>query len=922
MYVMKNFLMLISSIFFCFQCNAQHEYDVWYFGNGAGISFHTSSPTALINSHLGTLESSSGVCDKNGNLLFYTNGDSIINKNHVLLSNGMFNPGVSANPLFSSSRQGTMVLPVPNDPGKYYIFMNADQEYGSSGALYTSYSVVDMNLDNGNGAVIVKNNHIWDKSPSSTEEAMAIGQHANGVDYWILTPMSFLSFPSGGSAGYKITRTYNGVIDLSKVDNFPFLAQRGYQPHTVKFSPNSRIYANSASITFGPDKHYLELYQFNNNTGLVSNRLDVTLNEGSAYWVYPKFLEFSDDSRFLYVSIDSSKKTAPFTSTEHIVQYDLSVWNVDSVRASAKVLAKRGVNYSGSVTGFQLGPDRKIYVFTGGSYLSVINLPEKQGDSCDYQNNAILLGGKVNNAGGPYYPNFWFKKLEVNLGKDTALCFNDSLVLYSRAGINDKILWSTGDTTNNIVVSTTGVYWVTVQHNGDTASDTIDVQVYTKPAVSIGADTTFCGLFSHVLNAGYSWKKHNWSTGDTTRTIIVDTPGYYYVTVKDSNSCYNTDTILIGRILFDSIHVSYDSVGCHYIYLKASPWQKDLNYVWGNGDTGLFSRVEQKGIYIIEARHLYCTYTDSIEVDLLPAPIIDLGLDTIICEAQTLKLSTNERGAYSWNTGSDSSSTSINDTGTYWLTVSRNHCLDADTIVVEKLQLKINFSYDSVNCRYIYLKGMPRQKGVSYIWDHGDTALFTQVENTGTYTLQASRAQCSIQQSETVNLLPMPEVDLGLDTSICSGPDIMLATNEIGEYLWSNGAQTSSITIQDTGLFWLRVNRNKCENIDSVYIAGCEGVAECGGGFFIPNIFTPNEDGLNDVFKVAGAGVDYVEMKIFNRWGALLYHNYGNSKDIGWNGSFKDKLCADGVYFYTVYTACNARKSDGTHSSGTITLFR
>ncbi len=127
--------------------------------------------------------------------------------------------------------------------------------------------------------------------------------------------------------------------------------------------------------------------------------------------------------------------------------------------------------------------------------------------------------------------------------KDTLLCGVINLPLNSGStGFN--YLWSTGDTTTSIVVTDTGTYWLQVSDNCDTLRDSITIIQMNKPTVFIGNDTSYCSSFIRVLNAGDSAVTYKWSTGDTTKTITINTDGTYWVMV--SNGCGQAaDTIKI-----------------------------------------------------------------------------------------------------------------------------------------------------------------------------------------------------------------------------------------------------------------------------------------------------------------------------------------------------------------------------------------
>src|SRR5215203_5287753 len=127
-------------------CFAQGEYNQWCFGNLSGLDFNSGSPVA-VSSQVNTTEGSSSIADAAGSLLFYSDGISVWNKNHVLMSNGSgLNGGVS-------STQSALIVAQPQSPSLYYIFTTAESQGGAG----FCYSIVDMTLQAGLGAVTTKN---------------------------------------------------------------------------------------------------------------------------------------------------------------------------------------------------------------------------------------------------------------------------------------------------------------------------------------------------------------------------------------------------------------------------------------------------------------------------------------------------------------------------------------------------------------------------------------------------------------------------------------------------------------------------------------------------------------------------------------------------------------------------------------------
>ena len=168
-------LLMLTCTLFIYQIGlAQNEGNIWYFGINAGIDFNSGTPVALNDGAINTTEGCATICDTDGNLLFYTEGVKIWNKNHQIMPNG--NGLMGGN----SSTQSAIIVKQPNSDHLYYVFTVA-QAVGSSGMRY---SIVDMNLNGGLGDVTATKN-IPIVTPTS-EKVTSI-THQNGDDFWIVT---------------------------------------------------------------------------------------------------------------------------------------------------------------------------------------------------------------------------------------------------------------------------------------------------------------------------------------------------------------------------------------------------------------------------------------------------------------------------------------------------------------------------------------------------------------------------------------------------------------------------------------------------------------------------------------------------------------------------------------------------------------
>lgn len=343
---------------------AQSEHNIWYFGQYAGVDFNSGTPTALTDGAMFSTEGCASVCDSSGNLLFYTNGMEIWNRNHTTMPMGVGLMG------HDNSTQSSLIVQKPGSDSLYYVFTVYLQGY----PLGLRYSVVDMSLDGALGDVNDLRNELI-VAPVA-EKVIAI-QHANNEDYWIVTHL----FNSSSFHAYLLTK--NGLSLTPVVSTTgTYYSQSDYQG-AMKASPDRKWLALANS---GPSNE-LQLSHFNDLTGNVSGAIQLTgFKWGSVYGV-----EFSPNSQLLYASENA------YVPEDKIYQFNLYPSNGASIQNTMSVI--------GSTAGcgaLQLGPDNRIYhARKGESYLGVIDIPNEPGWGCNYIEDAIYLGGKFCEYGLP-----------------------------------------------------------------------------------------------------------------------------------------------------------------------------------------------------------------------------------------------------------------------------------------------------------------------------------------------------------------------------------------------------------------------------------------------------------------------------------------------------------------------------------------
>ena len=363
----------------------------WYFGNKAGLTFATGSPQALTNGQLRSMEGCATQSDENGQLLFYSDGNTIWNRNHEVMS-GATSLGGS-----NQSTQSVLIVPYQNSASQFYVFSVGSRNQPTG----IQYAIVNTSLNGGLGGLEKKNQKMVD---SSTEKITVIN-YCNNLNHWIIT------HDTGSNVFRVFLLNDNGVILPPKT----YAVGSTHQQHKGYMKPSHEGRKLAVAVSDSSGGGFIELFDFDNKTGAVSNPTKlIDANTAGAYG-----LEFSPDDKLLYLSTMFSKKIYQFS--------------VDGLNLTATLPVQAQSTYSPGVGALQLGPDDKLYgTQLGESSLLVINQPNQTGTGCDLVSQAISLGGKTALAGLP----FRFNQLPVRPPQLT-------ISLKKLSGCNNFLLEST-----------------------------------------------------------------------------------------------------------------------------------------------------------------------------------------------------------------------------------------------------------------------------------------------------------------------------------------------------------------------------------------------------------------------------------------------------------------------------------------------
>ncbi len=288
---------------------------------------------------------------------------------------------------------------------------------------------------------------------------------------------------------------------------------------------------------------------------------------------------------------------------------------------------------------------------------------------------------------------------------------------------------------------------------------------------------------------------------------------------------------------------------------------------------------------------------DTIEnkVTINKTPSINLGSDIVTCLSKPITLDAGNPGyIFSWNTKDTTEKITIDSSGLYKVKVTSadGNCSSTDSInVTYKLKGNFDLKSDTSVCALTSLTLVPGMKGNDYVWSTGQTDSVITVSQSGTYIAHINLGNCTIQDSITVTFTTPPVLNITHDSFLCEGNTDSLDAGYPGaKYLWSTGDSIPKIGVHVAGTYWLKLIAGACVVYDTVNILHCPAIV------YIPGIFSPNGDHLNDHFKIQGADIARAEMIITNRWGEVVYN--GDALTDGWDGKFRNVICPEDIYAY------------------------
>jgi gliding motility-associated-like protein len=514
------------------------------------------------------------------------------------------------------------------------------------------------------------------------------------------------------------------------------------------------------------------------------------------------------------------------------------------------------LNTKGACGDILLGSDKKMYCpYPGTDSVLMINDPNQTGSACNPV--GLKIKGKVQ-YGLPNIPQSYFSSKDIGY---TGTCYTDSLYFYLLGKTQiDSIIWDFGDpgSSNN------------ASHRGNPAH-----------------------LYKNL--SSYSIRCISYKNGK---------PDTLSKTIQLFGKPHTIDTAMYI---------------CPNKSLIINIQNPNYTYQWNDySTTGLYN-VSKAGKYWVEVNNSTCYTIDTFRVLNLGRPGASHIVDTTVCNANnfTLKPNNMPTASYTWQDGSTQPIYTVKKDGIYKVIIAYQCGTDTSIFKVNlNPKLRTIIWKDTTICDGDSIILDAGQVKASYLWQDGSTRSYYITKKEGIYKVGMSNNCDSGSATVHISVIKPPKSTGWGDTTVCNNDNLILSPRQQGfSYLWQDGSKDSFYTVIKPGIYWLKMN-NKCGmHSDTMHV----NYEDCTLYLQIPNAFSPDGNGVNDIFKaqLSHAPKSY-NLSVYNRWGELVFHTDDYTQ--GWDGNYHSTPALEGVYKY-ILNADGYRHED-IHKSGTVQLFR
>ncbi len=434
-------------------------------------------------------------------------------------------------------------------------------------------------------------------------------------------------------------------------------------------------------------------------------------------------------------------------------------------------------------------------------------------------------------------------------GGDTAVCAGQTATLTASGG--NTILWFdefdnllAWTPTFNVTPMSPAVYTVVAVTNGCSTSEDIDVDVYPPASAFAGNDTTICegSGISLLQSSASNYLATQWtSSGDgyffnasLLHTTYIPGPAdiasgsvILTLTAFASGVCPDaTDDLLVTIQTPQPVVITGDSVLCEgnngiLTCSSGDSW----NWSTGENTASILIAPATSQTYSVTATFGACISTDEILVNVFPYPVANAGNDTSVCLNDQVWLMASGGTNYLWSTGDTTATIGFfaTTTQTYIVTVSSNGCQSTDDVTVTVNPLPVaDAGPNQLICEESSAI-LTASGGTTYLWSTGENTESIVVWPSADtwYYVTVSNGTCSQIDSVLVSLKPLPDVDLGPDTTVCPGSELFLISGAGEAYIWSTGCTAQSIIEYPVVVtdYSVTTTLNGCTAADTIHVS-------------------------------------------------------------------------------------------------------
>ena len=487
-----------------------------------------------------------------------------------------------------------------------------------------------------------------------------------------------------------------------------------------------------------------------------------------------------------------------------------------------------------------------------------------------------------------------------------------------------------GDTSSDLnptyVYPGNGDYVVKLKVQNQICEDdySFKVRIRSKKTFELGPDIILCDDPEYYLDTRTpDATKVIWNTGYKHRQYLVKDTGLYIATVF-YDKCIYSDSVHIGRNPVSMTPLP-DSLFCYENEIDVVAEIKDegFRYRWLTGnplDTTTSLHITKKGNYSYLVYNQNCAKTDTFRFWVATPPNVE---DTTICNDFIYKVDAGklEQGSYLWSNLSTQRETQFTKPGTNWIRTKQRHCVFSDTFTIFNPVVVVELPDDEHFCDQVDIDLDAGPGKVLYEWSFDENSRKVHINFAGVIWVKATDEYgCFDSDTIVLTMTQSPHIDLGDDTTVCVSTPVTLSVPDFYQsYTWSTGNTENSLTALKEGAYFITVvDEFGCIGTDSLNVFHDPDILP--NELFVPNAFSPNNDGLNDLFPYSKP-MPYLGyfVAVYDRWGEKVFDSR-ESQSQNWDGIYKGQIAPNQAFIYIIeYIGC-----DGTLRTrmGTVNPFR